>query len=238
LYVCVGNSDLYGQTTWWTEEDRQKEYAKVFKDMPNNGPNAPVDFRRLVYAFEYGSGREKALFVVLDSFGIYGTGSTATHCDNDIDLYPYPQEQINWFSRQIKASTATNKFIFSHGPAFSVVGYPVARNIKKVWDLAVENKCDAFFCAHKHLYYRWLIGKEAYPTAPGQLTQILTGTAGAIPDSPANIAANPDGRICFNYNFVVVDVNVNNITMQTYGVTKNNDATYSSKLIDIDVLMK
>jgi hypothetical protein len=237
LFVCVGNSDLYSTNTWWTEENLQTGFAQVFGDMPNNGPQIPVDFRHLVYSFEYGTDKEKALFVVLDSFGIYGTGASATHCDNDFDPYPYPAEQINWFSNTAKASTAPHKFVFSHGPAFSVVGFPVNRNVKKIWDVAVNNKFDTFFCAHEHLYHRWHVGKKAYPTAADKLMQLLTGTAGAVPDTPSNVNANADGRIYFGYNYVVVDVNASNIVMQTYGVTPNGNS-YVAKIIDTEVIIK
>lgn len=237
VYACVGNSDLYGTTTWWTEEARQTEFAQVFSYFPSNGPTTPVDFRKLVYSFEAGSGNDRSLFVVLDSYGIYGTGSTATHCDNDFDPYPYAAEQTNWFSAQASGSTAPNKFVFTHGPAFSVMGYPVARNVKKIWDIAVENKFDTFFCAHEHIYHRWLVDKNAYPAAPGNLTQVLAGTAGAVIDSPSNIKANPDGRIVFQYHYVVVDVNANNITMTTYGLVPTG-STYTAMPIDVDMITK
>jgi hypothetical protein len=129
LYVAVGNSDLYG-LTWWTELQFQTQFAQIFNDMPNNGPQTPVDFRHLVYSFDHGQGEERSLFVVLDSFGIYcgPTYTTTVHTDNDFDPYPFPQEQINWFSDKASTSTLNHKFVIAHGPAFSVDGYPVANS--------------------------------------------------------------------------------------------------------------
>lgn len=239
LYVAVGNSDLYG-TTWWTELELQTQFAQTFSNMPDNGPQSPVDFRHMVYSFEYGEGKEKSLFTVLDSFGIYyGMSYTTTiHCDNDFDPYPFPAEQINWFSAQAAASDASHKFVFAHGPSFSVIGYPVARNVKKIWDIALNNDFDTFFCAHEHIYYRWNIGQKAYPTASGNLIQNLSGTAGAVPDSLSSVNANPENRIYFGYNFVVVDIDGSTITEKAYTVTPNSAGGYTKKLFDTVVIAK
>jgi len=239
LYVGVGNSDLYGNT-WWTELDLQTEFAQTFSNMPDNGPQSPVDFRHMVYSFEYGEGTEKSLFTVLDSFGVYyGMSYTSTvHCDNDFDPYPFPNEQIDWFSAQAAASTATNKFVFAHGPAFSVVGYPVARNVRKIWDIALNNNFDTFFCAHEHLYYRWNISQKGDPTSVGSLIQNLTGTAGALPDTVASVNANPENRIYFGYNFVVVDVDGSTITEQAYTVVPDGSGGYTTQLFDTVTIVK
>ncbi len=239
LYVGVGNSDLYG-TTWWTELNLQTEFAQTFSNMPDNGPQTPVDFRHMVYSFEYGQGQEKSLFTVLDSFGIYyGMGYTTTvHCDNDFDPYPFPAEQINWFSDTAAASDAHHKFVFAHGPAFSVIGFPVARNVSKIWDVALNNHFDTFFCAHEHLYYRWNIDQAADPTASGKLIQNLTGTSGAVPDSSTSVNANPENRIYFGYNFVVVDVESTTITEHAYAVASNGSGDYTMRLLDTIIIAK
>lgn len=237
LYVAVGNSDLYG-VTWWTELPLQTAFANTFNNMPDNGPTDPVDFRYLVYSFEYGQGDEKSLFAVLDSFGIYSGGASEVHADNDFDPYPYPAEQINWFSQTASASTANHKFVFAHGPARSVEGFPVGRNVLKIWDIALNNHFDTFFCAHEHLYYRWNIGQKGYPTASGTLIQNLTGTAGAVPDSPSNVNANPEGRIYFGYNFVVVDVEGTMITESAYAVASDGAGNFTTRLFDTSVIKK
>jgi len=238
LYVAVGNSDLYG-ITWWTELDLQTEFAQIFNDMPDNGPQTPVDFRHLVYSFEQGEGKEKSLFVVLDSFGIYSeVGKTTVHCDNDFDPYAFGDEQIDWFTSQVAASSANHKFVFAHGPAFSVIGFPVARNVKKIWDIAMSNQFDTFFCAHEHIFRRWNIDKASYPTASGSLIQNLTGTAGAVPDSALSVQANPDGRIYFGYNFLVVDVEGDNVTERAYAVAQGTNDEYSAQLIDTVIISK
>jgi hypothetical protein len=237
LYVAVGNSDIYG-TTWWTELPLQTAFAQTFNDMPDNGPQTPVDFRHLVYSFEHGQGNEKSLFVVLDSFGIYyGTGYTETHCDNDFDPYPFPQEQINWFADKATNSTANHKFVIAHGPAFSVEGYPVARNVKKIVDIAMNNNFDTFFCAHEHIFNRWNIDINTYPTASKNLIQCLNGTSGALIDPPSNVNANKEGRIHFDYTFVVVDVDGKNVTERTYTVSADK-GNFSTQLIDTVMLVK
>ncbi len=239
LYVAVGNSDLYG-STWWLEYPLQAEFATTFSNMPNNGPSTPVDFRHLVYSFEYGEGQEKSLFVVLDSFGIYKDASITPdtkYCDNDFDPYPFPAEQIEWFSAQAAASDAHHKFVIAHGPAFSVIGFPVGRNVKKILDVALTNNFDTFFCAHEHLFYRWNVDEETYPTTTKKIVQNLTGCAGAVPDSATNVAENPDQRIYFGYNFVIVDVESNLITERAYAVFSNGSG-YKTELIDTTTIVK
>ena len=239
FYVAVGNSDLYG-LTWWLELPLQTAFAQTFSNMPDNGPQSPVDFRHLVYSFEYGEGAEKSLFTVVDAFGIYyGVDYTTTvSADNDIDPYPFPPEQINWFTAQAQTSNANHKFVFSHGPALSVESYPVGRNVLKIWDAAVNNKFDTYFCGHEHIFYRWNIGPEEHPQATGSMIQNLTGSAGAVPDSPRNVNANPDGRIYFGYNFVVVDVEGSVVTEKTYIVFPDSTGSFNTKLFDTAVIAK
>jgi hypothetical protein len=244
LYVAVGNSDLYG-TTWWTELPLQAAFAQTFNDMPNNGPTDPVDFTYLVYSFEFGQGDEKSLFVVLDAFGIYNGAPyypTEVHCDNDFDpspVVPTPAapEQINWFNNVASNSTANHKFVFSHGPAFSVEGYPVARNVKKVVDVAMNYNFDNFFCAHEHLFNRWNIGIPAYQPAKSNIIQTLTGTSGALIDPSSNVNANREGRIHFDYTYVVVDVDGNNVIERTYTVSADR-GNFTTHLIDTVLLVK
>jgi hypothetical protein len=190
--------------------------------------------------FEYGQGKEKTLFTVLDSFGIYyGAGYTTTvNADNDFDPYPFPPEQINWFSATAEASNAPHKFVFSHGPARSIEGYPVGRNVLKILDIALNNKFDTFFCAHEHIYARWNINKQAYFTASGTIIQNLTGTAGAVPDPSTNVNANPGQRIYFGYNFVVVDVEGAVVTERAYKVIPNETGSYTTELLDTSVIIK
>lgn len=238
LYVAVGNSDLYG-TTWWTELDLQISYTNIFSDMPANGPQNPVDFRHLTYSFDHGQGEENSLFVVLDSFGIYYAPNytTTVHCDNDFDPYPFPAEQINWFSDKASTSTANHKFVIAHGPGFSVEGFPVARNVKKIVDIAMNNSFDTFFCAHEHLFNRWNIDIPAYQPAARMLIQNLTGTAGAPIDPPSNINANREGRIHFDYTYIVVDVEGNNVIEKTYTVSSDR-GNFTTKLVDTVLLVK
>lgn len=239
LYVAVGNSDLYG-LTWWTELQFQTQFAQIFNDMPNNGPQSPVDFRHLVYSFDHGQGDERSLFVVLDSFGIYygPTYTTTVHADNDFDPSPFPKEQINWFSSLASTSTLNHKFIFAHGPGFSVEGFPVAKNVKTVVDIAMNNNFDTYFCAHEHLFNRWNIDIPAYQPASNNLIQLLSGTSGAVIDLPSNVNANREDRIHFSYSFVVVDVEGNNVIERTYTVTSDSSWNFSTHLADTVLLAK
>jgi hypothetical protein len=248
LYMTVGNCDLNNAHSE-PQLDMQIAFAQIFNNMPDNGPTDPVDFRHIVYSFEYGQGDEKSLFVVLDSFGIYSAqGYDTVFADNDYDPFPYDTtpftpEQITWFNNQASASTANHKFVFTHGPTFSVEsspleGAPVSGKVKKIVDIAMDNKFDTLFCAHEHLFYRWNVGISAYPPASGTLIQNLTGTSGAPIDPPSTIHANKEGRIHFDYTYVVVDVEGNNIVEKSYSVTSDKLGNFSTHLIDTVLLVK
>ena len=239
FYMTVGNCDISNDKDQ-PQIAMQTSFAAIFNNSPANGPTDPVDFTHLVYSFEYGQGAEKSLFVVLDSFGIYyGKTDDPVPANNDYDPFPYdkPTEQIDWFSKIASASTEKHKFVFTHGPTFSVEsspleGAPVSGKVKKVVDIAMNNKFDALFCAHEHLFYRWNVGIATYPPASGTLIQNLQGTSGAPIDPPSTINANKEGRIHFDYTFIVVDIEGNNIIEKSYCVTPDNSGNFSTTLID------
>ena len=249
FYAVVGNEDLNTEMT--PTIANQSAFAQTFNNMPDNGPTSPVDFRHLVYSFEYGNGTEKSLFVVFDSFGFYyGDGYTTTvYANNNVDPYaiPFedgapsllPAEQIDWFKAQAAASDATHKFVFTHGPTFSVAGWTsVGTNMSQMWNIALNNNFDTYFCAHEHLYYRWNVDAQAYPTAAGTLIQNLSGTSGAPIIWPSSVNANPHNRIYFGFNFVVVDVEGSTVTEKAYVLMPNGNGSFTTKLFDTAVIVK
>lgn len=219
LYMVCGNSDIYGDTGW-TEFSAQQAYQSEFTMMPSNGPS-PL-YQYLTYSFEFGEGDERSLFTVLDAFLVSAAGPTATHNDNNID-----DTQISWFKQQLAASSAPHKFVLSHGPAFSPEGWPVGNGVRQVWDNATD--CEVFFCSHEHLYSRW----APYPFTVSKCLQILTGTNGAPIDSSSANWSHVDAQAhpFYGYNFVVVDVEKNNVVVRTYGVTANGNS-YTTQQID------
>jgi len=249
FYAVVGNEDL--NTDMIPAVENQAAFAQTFNNMPDNGPTSPVDFRHLAYSFEYGQENEKSLFAVIDSFGFYyGEGYTTTvYANNNVDpisiisedgrLSPLPSEQIDWFTAQAAGSDANHKFVFTHGPTFTVAGWTsIGSNMSKIWNIALNNKFDTYFCAHEHVFYRWNVGPKAYPTAAGTLIQNLTGTSGAPIIWPSSVNANPQDRIYFGYNYVVVDIEGSVVTERAYVLIPDNIGGYTSKLFDTSVIIK
>lgn len=189
-----------------------------------------------------GRGSEKSFFAVFDSFGFYGSASQPTFVNNNVDPNPLQPEQINWFRAHVAASDACHKFVFTHGPAFSVTGgvfgVSVGSNMSTMWDIALNNKFDTYFCAHEHLYYRWNVGVQAYPTAASVLIQNLTGAMGAPVVPSSSVDANPGGRIYLGDNFVVVDVEGSIVTERAYIVFANGTGGFSTRLFDTSVIVK
>ena len=104
--------------------------------------------------------------------------------------------------------------------------------------MALTNNFDTLFCAHEHLFYRWNVDEETYPTTTKKIVQNLTGCSGAVPDTSASVAENPDSRIYFGYNFVIVDVESDSITERAYAVISDGNGGYETDLIDTTTIVK
>lgn len=230
FYVAVGNTDLYGDTGF-TEFPNQAVFQETFSELPDNGPPS---YKKLAYFFEFGEGKEHSLFAVLDSFGFFEQDGMEVNFDNG-----YDSEQIAWFYQLSASSKAFHKFGFSHGPAFSVEGFPVKDSVKVVWNLMEEFNYDLFYCGHEHLYSRWTIGKKQYPLATRKFTQVIAGSAGAKLDDISNVKNKKQKHVHANYNYVVVDVNGPNVTQIAYAVVRNESSgKLKAKIIDQFTLQK
>lgn len=224
VFTAVGNTDLYGDTGF-TEYPLQAVYQATFNQLPDNGP---PDYEKLAYFFEYGEGEDHSLFVVLDSFGFFEQNCQEVNFDNG-----YDSEQIAWFYQVSDGSKAPHKFAFSHGPAFSIEGFPVKDSVKVIWNLMEEFNFDIFYCGHEHIYSRWTIGKNAYPLATRRLTQTIVGSAGAVPDPISNVKVNPEeAHVYSGYTFVVVDVKGKHVTQNTYAVVPGALGELTTQKID------
>ncbi|MBI5346914.1 MAG: metallophosphoesterase [Chlamydiae bacterium] len=221
-YTTVGNRDLY-EGGYPPVKEVEIKYHDTFDFLPENGPTAPIDYTRLVYSFEYGTGDDRSIFIVLDAWGFNGT----IPYDN-----AYDTEQINWFAAQA-TSTANHKFVVSHGPVFSPEGWPVDRSAKQIWEFMEQNGFDSFYCGHEHIYARWNIDQSAYLPSFLKITQVLTGGAGASPDNPNTYDATAATPIYFGYNFVVVDIDGNTIKQHAYKVISNGDGTFYTAPLDV-----
>ena len=224
LYMAAGNTEFYGNTGW-TEYPLQTQYQNTFSFLPDNGPE---HYKRLAYSLNHGKGKESSLFVVMDAFGFYESNGELQNFDNGFD-----KEQTKWFAKTIQNSKAHHKFVISHGPAFSVEGYPIKDSVRKMWSIMTKNRCDLFFCGHEHIFSRWLITKKTFPQAHSDITQTIVGSAGALPDNPQKVVVDPqEAHIHSGYTFVVVDVDGDKITQRSYGLVSKPEGGFSTRLID------
>lgn len=230
FYMIAGNTEFYGNTGW-TEYPLQTQYQLTFSHLPDNGP---AHHKKLAYFIEHGKGKEKSLFIILDSFGFYKENGLLKNFDNGFD-----SEQINWFEKTAKKSKANHKFVMNHGPAFSVEGYPIKDSVRKVWNIMTKHQFDIFFCGHEHIFSRWLITKKEFPQGRSNITQTIVGSAGALPDSPSKVVVDPqEAHIHCGYTFVIVDVKKNKVIQRSYGLVSQPGGGFTTKLFDTLVLKK
>lgn len=229
FYVAVGNNDLYGNTGW-TEFPLQTEFQQTFDSMPSNGPR---HYKKLAYSFEHGKGKDRTLFVVLDSFGFYKQNSSLVNFDNGVD-----EEQIKWFAEKAHNNKAQFKFVLSHGPAFSIEGWPVGSSILRIWDLMGKNRFDGFYCAHEHIFSRWNITKKVYPKAKRTMVQTIVGSAGSPLDDISLVKVDfCEAHIHRNFTFIVVDVHGGKMVQRSYALVWQG-TRYTTQLIDKCVIKK
>lgn len=223
FYVAIGNNDLYGNTGW-TEFPLQTQWQTDFDCMPSNGPH---NYKKLAYSIEHGKGNERSLFIVLDSFGFYTQNGSLINFDNGID-----QEQLDWVAKKAKKSRAHYKFVLSHGPAFSIEGWPVHPSIRTVWRIMDKHNFKGFYCAHEHIFSRWDITKKVYPSTKHTMYQLIVGSAGSPLDDISLVKVNfKKAHIYRGYTFTVVDINENKMTQKSYGV-RQDGSKYTTCLID------
>ena len=224
FYTIVGNNDLYGNTGW-TEFPLQTEFQKLFEKNPSNGPE---HYKNLAFTLEHGKGKEKTLFIALDSFGFYRSNGALTNFDNGID-----HEQLKWVEKKAKESKARYKFVLSHGPAFSIEGWPVGASIRKVWDIMGRHHFDGFYCAHEHIFSRWEITKAVYPQAKRVMFQAIVGSAGSPLDDISLVKVNfQEAHIYRGYAFIVVDIGKKKMVQRSYALVDNGLGGYTTQLID------
>ena len=236
VFVAVGNRDLYG-AAGQTEKSLETEFQTYFSGPPFDMPaNGPPSYKYLAYSISH----ENALFVVLDTFGFYRDGDNPdgspkwVNWDNGLDA-----EQLGWFASQAGQATEKYKFVLSHGPAFSPEGWTVDPSVQQnLWDIMQDNHFDAYFCGHEHIYSRWKIDEALTPQPTPQITQIITGSAGALPDQIFKVKENRKKvHAASLYNYVVGDINGRSAHFKTYGIDLNA-GKYSAKVIDRFTLAK
>ena len=223
FYVAIGNNDLYGNTGW-TEYPLQKLFQSVFTKNPSNGPR---HYKKLAYSIEHGKGKERTLFVVLDSFGFQKVFGVQTNFDNGVD-----EEQLQWLEAKAKNDRVHYKFVLSHGPVFSIEGWPVHSSMKKVWSIMQKNRFHGFYSAHEHIYSRWNITKYVYPPVQHEMFQTIVGSAGAPWDAANLVKVNLlECHINRAYTFIVVDIHPHKMVQRSYALISNGPV-YTTQLID------
>lgn len=223
LYPALGNHDIYG-ATGWIEKKLEPQYQKTFNFLPATGPK---DYKKIDYSFEYGTGKEKSLFIALDSFGF--SANKQEGFDND-----YDQEQLTWFKQQAQSSDAPHKFVYMHSPIFSVEGWPIGKAVPELLNLVKHYNFDMVFCGHEHIYSRSVLAR--IPTQQGirDLIQIQPGPSGSKPSAGNKINPQkaPITRMHTGYSFVIIEVQDEKVTGQAFAVVKDNEGKLSPQKFD------
>lgn len=225
IYVSVGNRELYPADLPVPSKALEEQFRTYFSkppyfDMPGNGPDSPYNYQKLAYTVSH----KNAFFVVLDTFAFKSDGS---NWNNGLDA-----QQLNWFESQAGLATQKYKFVLTHGPVFSPEGVKTDSSMRQMWNIMQTYNFDAYFCGHEHIYSRWLINKDVDPTITKEMTQVITGSAGALPDHIFKITKNrKEVHAVALYNFVVGDVTNDGVYFSTYGINRNA-GKYSIKPID------
>ena len=150
VYPAMGNHDQLSHKA-------NAVWQKVF-NLPTNGP---VDFREIVYSFDYGNSH----FVILNS----GTSNSIN------------KEQRDWLEQDLSSNQKENTFVFFHEPAWptgdkigeSLDVHPSERD--DLWEILDNYDVTAVFSGHEHLYSRRKITATQFAGAKNEIYQFITG---------------------------------------------------------------
>lgn len=227
IYVSVGNRDLYPADVAKETKDLEEEFRTMFSDppyfdMPSDGPASPYNYQKLAYTVS----AKNVFFVVLDTFAF--KADSGANWNNGLD-----SQQLSWLDSQVSQATQKYKFVLSHGPAYSPEGGTIDPSVQQqMWGILQAHNVDAYFCGHEHIYSRWKIDKKVDPSITTDITQIITGAGGALPDQIFKVTEDRKAvHAASLYNFVVGDVTGEGVRFRTFGIDQNA-GKYSSKIID------
>lgn len=130
--------------------------------------------------------------------------------------YPYSNEMIEWFKKDINSSDKTWKFVVMHRPVYNLGGHRTAWG-KNVWpELFTEYKIDIVFAGHSHLYERFYPLRPLSQPDAWAVTYITTGGAGA---SLYEAVQNRSLAFSESINhFLKVEINKNKIELKALSV--------------------
>jgi len=222
LYMVIGNHELYDEALAPHAEASitlacQEAYQSFIQTntsatfMPNI-TSLNDSYKYLAYSFTSADG--KSLFVVLDGFYI-ATGPTQPY-DGAGSL---DQAQRDYLQTTLSQSSARNKFVFVHNPAFGPATQPatacVASSMCEFWKIVNDNKATAVLNGHDHLFSRVLVNSAFNADNPGynftkSIPQVIAGTCGApisgTYDEPGKPPLAPSWNAKLQFNYSVVDV--------------------------------
>lgn len=130
--------------------------------------------------------------------------------------YPYSEEMIEWFKKDIRSSNKTWKFVVMHRPVYNLGGHRSAWG-KNIWpELLREFKIDVVFAGHSHLYERFYPLRPLSQPDAWAVTYITTGGAGA---SLYEAVQNRSLAFSESINhFLKVEINKNKIKLKALGI--------------------
>jgi len=216
LYLVKGNHELYDAHVKCRLDNQTAYQAFVAANYAYIPSNGPPGYDRLAYWFEH----DNSLFIVLDSFYMYPDSIV------DADLYGgVTWQQLAWLDGLLATTTKAHRFVFSHMPAYprdATKKYD--RSLYDLWKVLVTRGITYFFGAHEHLYDNWYITDQVDKDWTRGIRQFISGCAGApftieVLADPRATPEHPRHTVLKKDNFVLVDVDWDNVTWITYGGT-------------------
>ncbi len=209
-FVSPGNHDLSNNTT------RKYFSSIIIEKTINDVKNSSIEIHslnnestndNLYYYFEY----ENIHFIILNAFekGCWGA---------------VKGQQLEWLEKILSKLSDERVFVFIHTPVFSVlnpdtitdgtkhVAFSSKKNLEYIKRLFKENRVDAVFSGHEHMYNKQLHDGTTY---------IITALSGEYP-----FVSKEDGGI---YHFINVEIQKD--CWVFYVIDKDGNVYYSEKVL-------
>jgi hypothetical protein len=249
LYVAVGNHELY-KRVYDPKTGKQKAPVCVFFNQtkfkniyqpftPTDGQEINSSYETLAYTFEHGTGADKSLFVVLDSFHL----TQKTEKTPIVWYERFLPEQLNWLERKLDEHRGEPFiFVMSHTPARPISTGMHNLTQDQLWLILDRYNISTYFGAHEHTYDRKYVGPGAQPyklaawNLQNKILHMITGKAGAVAAddgkyTPPEVSADQAHASHF-FNFVVVDVAEGKAKVKTYGRPTKSGVSNIYQVID------
>lgn len=173
------------------------------------------------YSFDYGN----AHFDILDDQYLYGV--------------PVQTDELTWLKTDLQSTHALWRFVSNHEPEFSAGGHGSNTLLQQYWvPVFISNHVDMVFNGHNHFYERTYPLDEAGNTVTlgTGIIYIIAGSIGAplYDVAPASFIAYEEKT----YNYVIVHVAGNTISMDAYRLSDVPTNNYNTLMDSIPAYSK